>query len=751
METLFQDLRYAVRSLVQNPGFTIVAVLTLALGIGANSTIFSLTHTMLIRPLPYQDSDNVTFVLGWNLRLDRMNFNMPLANFIDLARESRTFEQLAAYQSWITNLTGGDRPERLQGYRVGTNTFSLLGVDALHGRTFNIDEGEPGSDRVVVLSHGLWQTRFGASTRIVDQEVQLNGQPYTVIGVMPPGFEFPQFNFTGDLWVPFAYDDDAMLANRGASPSVVVVGRIASDGSLEQAQAEMTTLSLGLESQYPELNADRGVRVISIQELIAEPIRPALIVLGGAVGLVLLIACANVTNLLLVRAAGRSREMAIRAALGAGRRRLIRQTLTESLVLGVLAGGAGLMLAVWGLGMLRAVQPDFVTDAIPSLSEIGVDSVTIGFTVLIALFTGFAFGLVPALQVYRTDLRRSFKEGGRSRVRKVLVVSEIAVSLVLLTTMGLLVRSFVNLLDIHPGFEAQNVLAANLTLPEHKYADLEERRAMYRRTFESLATLPGVTSASAVNTLPFSTSNDSTTLEIEGRPEPLPGQALGTNFRVVGPDYFRTLTIPMVAGRTFGREDSADAPQVAIVNQTLARRYFADEDPVGKRFRFGGNTDTPPRVIIGIVGDVIHGQLTTGPDPETYVPLEQYPLRQMTLVLQTARPPELMANLLRQELSSIDPEQPVSDITTMEQMIANSILPQSAAMFMMLIFGFLALVLAMVGLYGVIACSVSQSTREIGVRMALGARPRDILAIFGREGFALVALGTVIGMGLRSH
>jgi putative ABC transport system permease protein len=743
-----QDLRYAGRMQLKNPGFTIVAVIALALGIGANTAIFSVVNSVLLRPLPYKDPERLVMV--WE---DASKFGYPrdtpaAANYVDWRDQNTVFEGMSAIADDSFNLTCDGDPERLEGRYVSANLFPLLGVDPQIGRTFTAAEDQPGSNRVVVLSHALWQRRFGGDHGIVGKPINLNGETYTVVGVMPARFQFPSSD--DQVWAPIAFtSEDA--ANRDRH-YLQVLARLKPGTSLEQAQTEMNTIAARLQQQYPESNTDLGAAVTSLHEHVVGDIKPALLILLGAVGLVLLIACANVANLLLARAAVRQKEIAVRIALGARRQRLIRQFLTESVLLATIGGVFGLVIAYGGLMLLRASIPENIAQT----GQISIDLKVLGFTFVVAMITGLIFGLAPAIQAARFNQAETLKEGGRDsatgssgkRIRGLLVMSEVAVSLVLLIGAGLLINSFLRLRNVDPGFRADNLLTMRVVLPQPKYPDFARREAFYTALVQRVQSIAGVKSAAVTTNLPLYRQGNSIGVSIEGQPPPPPGQENIVVTRIVSPGYFDTMSIPLLSGRQFTDQDIRTSPRVVMISEAMARRYWPGQDAVGKRIG-AGRIQRPEDwfQVIGVVKDVRQFELTADPRPQMYLSYRQmgfFPSDD--LVVKTNVDPASLAATVRNAVWEIDKDQPVSNIRTMDEILLQSIARQRFSMLLLAIFAGVALTLAAVGIYGVMSYSVAQRTHEIGIRMALGAQTGAVLKLAVGYGLKLVIAGVAIGL-----
>ena len=745
---LFQDVRYAARMQRKNPAFTIVAVIALALGIGANTAIFSVENAVLLQPLPYKDPEQLVMVWEDASRHGYPRDTPTAANFIDWRNQNTVFEGMAAILPQSFNLTGAGEPERLGGRAVSASLFPLLGVEPQLGRVFTNTEDQPGFNHVVVLSYALWQRRFGGDNGIVGKTLNLNSEPYTVVGVMPARFKFPTSN--DEIWTPIAFTAE-QAADR-TTHYLRVIARLKPGITMAQAQTEMSTIAARLEQQYPQSNTDIGAEITSLHEYTVGDIKPALLILLGAVGLVLLIACANVANLLLARAAVRQKEIAVRVALGARRWRLVRQFLTESVLLATLGGVVGLGIAYGGLILLRAFVPATISQA----KQVSIDPKVLGFTFLMSTITGLIFGLAPALQAARFNQTETLKEGGRDsatgssgkRIRGLLVMAEVAVSLVLLIGAGLLINSFLRLRNVDPGFRTENLLTMRVALPAKKYKDFERRAAFYTDLIQRVEALPGVKSAAVTSNLPLYRQGNEIAIGIEGRPAPPPGQELIVATRIVSSRYLETMMIPVLSGRQFSDQDTTTSQRVALINETMARRVWPNEDPIGKRVALGEIQRPEDWVqVAGVVKDVHQYQLTAEPKPQMYLTYRQLDFfAPEDLVVKTDVDPASMATTVRNTVWAIDKDQPVSNIKTMEEILLDSIAPQRFNMLLLGIFAAVALTLAAVGIYGVMSYSVAQRTHEIGIRMALGAQTGAVLKLAVGYGLKLVLAGVAIGL-----
>lgn len=749
LETVLKDVRYGTRMLIKGPGFTAVALLTLMLGIGANSAIFTVVNALLLRPLPFEESENLVFLSERSRQLEGMSISYP--NFTDWREQNSVFENIAVFRRQSFNLTSGSEPERLNGSQVSASLFSILRYQPALGRAFTDEEDKPGANPVVILSHGLWQRRFGSDPHLLGQTLTMSGRGFTVIGVMPQSFAFPT---RVELWVSVGQESGQQSwQNRGNHPGLYGVARLRSGVGVEQARADMDTVAGRLEEQYPNTNSTNRVTVQPLLEIVVRDVRPGLVVLIAAVGFVLLIACVNVANLLLARGATREKEIALRSALGARRGRLVRQLLTESLLLSFGGGVLGLALAYWGVKGLIAISPANT----PRVSEISLDMTVLGFTLGVTLLTGVAFGLAPALHASKPDLNETLKDASRGstgglhrhRFRSALVVVEVAVALVLLIAGGLTIRSFYRLQQVTPGFDGENLLTIQLTLPPATYPEPHQRAGFFQQLLGRLASLPGVESVGGATGLPLGNNGNQTSFSIEGQPPPPPGEIPLVEIANVSTDYFKTMRIPLLRGRIFTDQDHSETPQVIVIDQLFAERYWPGEDPLGKQIRFGGvSSQNPLLTVVGVVGRVMMEGLDNNSNRvQGYRPYLQGPWNGFSVVLRTKSEPTSLASSVRQEVLNIDGNQPIFNIRTMEQIRSESITPRRLTTILLSIFAGVALLLATVGIYGVMAYSVSQRTHEIGIRIALGAARRDVMRLVVGQGMLLASLGVGLGLG----
>ena len=748
--SLLQDLRYGARMLMKNYGFTLIAVITLALGIGANAAIFNVVNAVLIRSLPYGQAERLVTVWEKN-RLSEQN-QINIGNFLDWKSQNSVFTDMAAFADTRAILTGDGEPEEIPAQRAMDNLFSVLGVNAMLGRTFVPDDSKPGQNNVAIISYELWQRRFGAEPNVIGRKVLLGNSETTIIGVMPPDFKWHirKNSLTGNvaqIWTPLIVTD-FMRQRKGRFASAVA--RLKPGVTLDQARVEMETIGRRLAEQYRDFNDGCSVNVVPLRMQLAGEIRQGLLILMGAVGCVLLIACANVANLLLARAAARQKEMTIRTALGASRLRIIRQLLTESLLLAGLGGAAGLLLAGWMTDSLVYLSPPELGD----LHGVEMNAVVLSFTFAVTVLTGIIFGMAPAFESSRLNMGETLKEAGRSlagtrrsrNLRSIFVIAEIALALILLIGAGLLIKSFLRLQSVEPGFNARNVLTMRVALPGRIYDQDGKIVNFFNRAIEGLQALPGVESAGAINFLPFAGIGAVTSFLVEGRPEPPPSQMMSTGVSVSDHNFFRTLQIPLKRGRLFTEQETREVRHVVVINEALARKYFPNEEPLGRRIIIALRNGEVPSEIIGVVGDVKQAGFDRQAEPMAYWPIPKSTYNSMTFVIRTKGDANALAPAARSIIRSLDARQPVADMRTLETLLGTSIARQRFNTLLLLVFAIVALLLAAIGIYGVMAYSVTQRTQEIGLRVALGARSSDVLKLIVRQGMKLALAGVVAGL-----
>jgi putative ABC transport system permease protein len=753
MHSLIQDLRYGLRMLWKSPAVTAVAIIALTLGIGANTAIFSVVHAVLLRAFPYSEGDRLAIVWEHRGRGSQPNPQnvINMGNFFDWKTQNTVFSDMAAFFDFNTNLTGDGEPEEVPAQLATTNLFSLLGVNPIKGRAFLPDDGKTGQARVVVISYDLWQRRFGGDANIIGRKVTLNNQPNEIIGVLPPEVTWfllkgSQIHHPPEIWTPWQVTDETRQ-RRGRFARAVA--RLKPGVTFEQAQNEMSLIGARLEQQYPDFNTKWGVTVVPLRTQFTGEIRKPLLVLLGAVGFVLLIACANVANLLLARAASRKREIALRAGLGASRWRIARQLLTESVLLSVFGGGLGLLLAVWGTRALLALSPPELID----LRGTTVNLPVLGFTVALTLITGVVFGLVPALEASRFDLSEPLKESGKSviggtraqRTRNAFVVVQVALALVLLVGAGLLMKSLNRLQSVATGFDPNNLVTVRVNLPQGKYDTEAKRLNFFQQAEEQIKAIPGVESVGAINTLPFDGPHSGTRLEIEGQPKRAPGQELSTGVCVTDANYFQTMRIPLKRGRLYTQQEAMEMRHVVVVNETFAR-MFPGPDALGQRVTINMKDDNQPSEIIGIVGDSKQRGLDTDIEPMAYWPHAELVYPAMTMAIRTRGDGASVTAAARNAIHQLDPNQPIGQIATMDTLMSKSVARARFNSMLLGIFSLVALIMAAVGIYGVMSYSVLQRTHEIGVRMALGAQRADVLKLILKQGVMLAVAGVVVGL-----
>ena len=747
MQNLWQDLRYALRLLAKKPGFTLIAFATLALGIGANTAIFSVINSVLLRPLPYKDPAQLVSV--WEVQANQDHSNFSPAEFLDYQTQNQSFSDMAAYRLTNVTLTGAGEPEQLGGLIVSANFFSLLGVEPERGRIFQVDDGRSGAPRVAMLSHRYWQNRFNSDSSLIGKTLTLSGDPVTVVGVMPPNFQDDNYQ----IWlnprrmVPdWQFNADIDLTSVRSTGFLRVIARLKPSVTLSQAQADLNTIAARLQQQYPRPTG-HAAGLSLLHDAVVGNLRPVLFILLGAVGLVLLVACANVTSLMLARAAGRYREIAIRMALGATRRQILRQLLLESVLLTLLGGAGGLLLAVWGVQLFVASKPA----DLPRLAAIGVDYKVLLFALLVSLLTGLLFGLAPALSASNPDLNSAFKDaspnttaGGRFRLRQSLVVAEIALAFVVLIGAGLLIKSFSHLLAVRPGFDPAHLSTLRMGLTDQRYIKATDKARFVKDLNVRLESIPGVLGVGISDDLPISETDSTTRITVEGRPSQTADEQTVVGLHVINANYFAALGTRLLKGRTITERDDRNAPSVFVINQTMARRLWPNEEPVGKRIRY--NSKDPFGEIVGVVEDVKYDGLHSADSPHLYEPYQQNSWPFLTFALRSQLDQSTLIAAVQREVRALDPNLPISNIRTMGEVMDDSLARRRLVLTLFSFFAAVALLLAAIGIYGVLASSVARRTRELGIRMALGAQVGDVLRMIIRQGMVLISIGLGIGL-----
>jgi putative ABC transport system permease protein len=749
MDSLLRDLKFSVRSLLKYPGFALVAILTLALGIAANTTIFSTVDALLLHPFSFPNQQRLLVLWEQNRAAGSIRGSVAPGNFTDWREQNKTCDEVVAIDQISFNLADGDHPERFPGYGVTRGFFDVLGVKAARGRTFLPEESEAGHDQVAVLKHSFWQQHFNGDPNIVGKTITLNLKPFTVVGVMPADFNYP-YN-SGELWTPLIFDREGEH-DRG-NHYLRVIGLLKPGVTVQQAQADIGGIAKRAQQQFPESNSGREANVVTLTDDAVRGARTGVPILMGAVVFVLLIACANVANLLLVRAASRQRETAVRLALGASRARLVRQALTESALLGLLGGVLGLLVSVWAIQALAHGIPEGFSKFIPGWSRLGVNLNVLLFTFLLSMAAGMAAGLASIWHAMRTNVNEALKAGGRgdsgraghNRLRGALIVSEVALSLVLLIGAGLMVRSFVEILRADLGIRPENVVAMEISLPADTYADENKRLDFYQQLLARVESVPGVRNAGLVNIVPFSSNNNSSAFQIVGQPLFRPGEAPYVERRVTTPGYFEAIGTALRQGRVFTTQDDSKATRVVLVNEAFAKKYLPGQQAIGQRLNMGGD-ESENKEIIGVVADVKNDDIDEAADPTAYQPYSQTRYRTMNLILRGSQDPAQLVFSVRSEVRALDPNLPLSNVKTLNQMIAERVSPKRLMTYILAIFALCALVLASVGIYGVMSYAVTQRTQEIGIRMALGARAADVLKLVVSNGMTLALIGVGIGL-----